>query len=100
MLCLRIIRRQQCYHLGLKTAAPKMLAGMPRSQQANGGRGLPPQQQNAPAAADQQGAQPVRINTHGVYARAIEDTDYIVPRGGYFFEVRSCAEADRKAQEQ
>jgi hypothetical protein len=31
----------------------------------------------------------VRINPHGMYARAIEETDYIVPRGGYFFEVKA-----------
>lgn len=35
-----------------------------------------------------QAAAPVRINTHGMYARVIEDTDYIVPRGGRHFEVR------------
>lgn len=31
----------------------------------------------------------MRINPHGMYARAIEETDYIVPRGGYFFEVKA-----------
>ena len=33
----------------------------------------------------------MRINPHGMYARAIEETDYIVPRGGYFFEVKAVA---------
>lgn len=30
----------------------------------------------------------MRINPQGIYARAIEEYDYVVPRGGYFFEVR------------
>ncbi len=32
----------------------------------------------------------MRINPQGVYTRAIEDYDYVVPRSGYFFEVRTC----------
>lgn len=34
-------------------------------------------------------AVPVRINVQGSYERAIDENDYQVPRGGYFFEVLS-----------
>lgn len=35
----------------------------------------------------------MRINPQGTYARAIGENDYLVPRGGYFFEVHCCRQA-------
>lgn len=54
-------------------------ARLPKPDQALPGPPEPALQQKPPP-------EPVRINIQGSYARAIDENDYKVPRGGYFFE--------------